>query len=60
MKLLGIPESCSDVNDIVNTLTRQKLYTKNSTTCPIAQDAFNPFINTGVKMEIPDPEYDTQ
>jgi len=54
---LGLPESCSDVNDIVNTLTRQKLYTKNSTTCPIAQDAFNPFISAGVKTEVPDPEY---
>ena len=56
--MLGIPESCSDVNDIVRTLTRQKLYTKNSTTCPIAQNPFNPFIDTGVKTEIPDPDFD--
>ena len=55
-KLFTLPESCNDINSIVNSLLKQKLYTKSSSSCPIAQNAFNPFISAGIKTEIPDPD----
>lgn len=56
-KLIGLPESCSDINSIVNSLTKQRLFTNSSSSCPIAQNAFNPFISAGIKTEIPDPDF---
>ena len=54
--LLGIPEQNPDVNKLVESLTKNKLYTVSSTFDPIAQDAVNPFLCSGIKQEIPEPE----
>ena len=55
--MLGLPENSPDVNEIVNSLTRQKLFTLSSTMCPIAQNAITPFLSAGVKTEIPEDSY---
>ena len=54
--LLGIPEQNPSINALVQSLTKNHLYTQNSTFDPIAQNAYNPFITSGFKQEIIEPD----
>ena len=54
--LLGIPEQNPDVNKLVDSLTKNHLFTASTSFDPIAQNAINPFLYSGFKQEIPEPE----
>ena len=55
-ELLGIPEQNPDINNLVNSLTKNHLFTASTSFDPIAQDAVNPFLYSGFKQEVPEPE----
>ena len=55
-QLLGIPDQNPDINKLVESLTKNHLFTASSSFDPIAQNSINPFLYSGFKQEVPDPE----
>ena len=54
--LLGIPEPNPEINALVNSITKNNLFTISSSFDSVAQDAHNPFLGSGIKMEVQEPE----
>ena len=55
-ELLGIPEQNPEIDRLVTSLTKNKLFSFSTSFDPIAQDPINPFLQSGFKQEVAEPE----